>query len=266
MSDWAAYDGIAGRYDQAWGRRFEVVARLVWDRISPARGASVLDIGTGTGIVPHALGGRASDLAIVAACDRSTGMIAVARGRVPMLRPVAADAVSLPFRDSAFDVATASFVMSHLLDSETGLVEARRVLKPGGVLAMTSWAAGEDEPSKLWSRILAGAVTAERVEAAFARVTPSLSRFGDPAGVERSLTRAGFERVTVEAHPLESRLSVAEFIADRELTTGARYARHALGVEEWGRLLGRARDELGRRFGRELQFSRGVLIGVGRKA
>ena len=266
MTDWAAYDTIAGRYDEVWGSRFETVARLVWKRIPPARGAAVLDVGTGTGIVPHALGARASDLAIVTGCDRSTGMIAVARCRVPLLRPVTADAVSLPFRDSAFDVATASFVLSHLLDYETGLAEVRRVLKPGGVLAMTSWAAGEDEPSKVWSRILAGAVDAKRVEAAFARVAPSMSRFEEPGGVERSLTCAGFAKVTVETHTIESRLSVDQFVADRELTTGARYARHILGVEEWDRLLGRARDELGRRFGQELWFSRGVLIGVGGKA
>jgi ubiquinone/menaquinone biosynthesis C-methylase UbiE len=262
MTDWSAYDTIAGRYDEAWGGRFEAVARLVWERVPPAHGAAVLDIGTGTGIVPHALGARAVDMAIVIGCDRSTGMIRVARARMSLLRPVAADAVSLPFRHSAFDVVTASFVLSHLSDYEAGLAEVRRVLKPGGLLALTSWAAGEDGPSEVWSRLLTGVVGAERVEAAFARVAPSMSRFEDPPGVERSLTRAGFAKVTVEAHAIESRLSVEQFIADRELTTGARYARHVLEVEEWDRLLVRARDELGRRFGPELSFSRGVLIGV----
>ena len=266
VTDWFAYGPIAGRYDDAWGSRFQAVAKLVWQRVSPGRGASVLDIGTGTGILPHALGECAADLAVMTGCDRATGMIRVARARTPSLRVVAADAVSLPFRDAAFDVATASFVMSHLLDYETGLAEARRVLKPGGVLAITSWAAGEDEPSQLWSRLLAGAVAKDRIEAAFARVAPSMSRFEDPAGVERALTHAGFARVTVEAHTIESLLSVEQFVADRELTSGARYARHVLGMEEWDRLLARARDELGRRFGRQLSFSRGALIGVGLKA
>jgi ubiquinone/menaquinone biosynthesis C-methylase UbiE len=266
VTDWFAYDPIAGRYDDVWGSRFEAVAKLVWQRVPPARGASILDIGTGTGIVPHALGECATDLALMTGCDPARGMIQVARSRTPTLRVVAADAVCLPFRDAAFDVATASFVMSHLLDYETGLAEARRVLKLGGVLAITSWAAGEDEPSQLWSGLLTGSVAKERVEAAFARVAPSMSRFEDPAGVERALTQAGFARVTVEAHTIESRLSVEQFVADRELTPTARYARHVLGVEDWERLLGRARDELGRRFGRQLSFSRGALIGVGLKA
>ena len=56
VTDWFAYGPIAGRYDDAWGSRFQAVAKLVWQRVSPGRGASVLDIGTGTGILPHVLG------------------------------------------------------------------------------------------------------------------------------------------------------------------------------------------------------------------
>jgi ubiquinone/menaquinone biosynthesis C-methylase UbiE len=264
VSDWFAYDPIAGRYDDGWGRRFDAVARLVWQRVSPDRGSAVLDIGTGTGIVPAALGASAADLAIVAACDRSQGMMEIARARLPWLRAVAADAVCLPFPDGAFDVATAGFVMSHLRECDKALLEARRVLKKGGVFAMTSWAAGEDEAARVWSQLLSAVVAADRLAAAFARVAPSMARFEEPAGVERALTGVGFAQVVVGAHPIVSVLSVEQFLADRELTSGARYARHLIGEEDWHRLRGRARDELVRRFGARLSFSRGALIGVGR--
>jgi ubiquinone/menaquinone biosynthesis C-methylase UbiE len=265
VTDWSTYDTIADRYDAVWGPRFEAVARLVWQTVNPTRGASILDIGTGTGIVPRSLAGPATDLAIATGLDRSVGMLEVARSRMPTLRAVAGDAVSLPFRDAAFDVATASFILSHLVEYPTGLAEVRRVLKPGGVLAITSWAAGEDGPSQAWSRLLAGTVSRERIQSAFTRVAPSMLHFEDPAGVERALTGVGFTNVTVEAHSIESRLSVDQFIADRELTSGARYARYVTGPDPWNRLLDRARAELERSFGRQFTFSRGALIGVGRK-
>jgi hypothetical protein len=85
-------------------------------------------------------------------------------------------------------------------------------------------------------------------------------------GVARALREAAFAEVSVESHSIESRVSVPEFIADRELTSGARYARHVLSSEKWGRLVERAQEELERRFGDRFTFSRGALIGLGRKA
>lgn len=266
MTDWSAYDPIADRYDEVWGPRFDAVAKLVWRRIAPTSGARVLDVGTGTGILPHALAEHAAHLATLTGCDRSTGMLRVARSRTRWLRVVAADATALPFRGELFEVVTASFVMSHVADYRTAFAELRRVLEPGGRLAITSWAEGEDEPSQVWSRLLTRTVSADQVAAAFARVAPSMAEFETPAKVERSLTQAGFVATSVETHAIESRLSPDQFIADRELTSGARYARHVLGPQEWSRLLQRARDELGERFGPELTFSRGALIGLGRKA
>jgi ubiquinone/menaquinone biosynthesis C-methylase UbiE len=265
-TDWSSYDTIAGRYDEVWGSRFEAVARLIWERVSPARGASVLDIGTGTGIVPHALGSRALELSGVTGCDRSAGMIRAARARMPALRLVAADAATLPFRDSAFDVATASFLLSHLRNYEAGLIEARRVLRPGGVFAMTSWAADTDPYGEAWRKLLADAVSRERLQDAVARVAPSESCFENAAGVERALDAAGFASVEVHPVALEYKLSLEHFLSDRELSSGGRFARHAVGVEAWGRFLARAREELGRRFGSVFTFPRGVLIGLGKRA
>jgi ubiquinone/menaquinone biosynthesis C-methylase UbiE len=260
MSDWSAYDTIASRYDEVWGPRFEAVARLVWERVRPAANAVVLDIGTGTGIVPRGLGSKASALRLVVGCDRSPGMIRLASARMPSLRAAAADALALPFRASRFDVATASFLLSHLANVEGGLAEIRRVLRPGGQLAVTSWAAGQDAPSEAWSSLLAGAVASERIDAASARVAPSETRFECADGVARALTDAGFVRIGVASHTIEGRVSTDRFLADRELASGARFARDVLGEVEWARLLARARGELERRFGRELTFARGVLI------
>jgi ubiquinone/menaquinone biosynthesis C-methylase UbiE len=265
MIDWAAYDVVAGRYDGVWGPRFAAVAEQVWRRVRVAPRASVLDVGCGTGILPRVLLERDNDVALVAGCDRSIGMLEVARLRLPSLRTVAADGQNLPFRAAAFDVATAGFVMSHLAEYSAALEEMRRVLRPEGIVAIASWAAGEGGPSQVWSRLMTDVLPAHRVQSAFARVAPSTAQFEDAAGVERALMEAGFQQVSVEAHSIESSVSVPEFIADRELTSGARYARHFLPSEEWDRLVRRAQEELRRRFGDRFTFSRGALIGLGRK-
>ena len=144
MSDWSSYDTIAARYDDVWGSRFEAVARLLCERMPLGRGTAHLDVGTGTGIVLRALASQASG-SNLAGCDRSIGMIRAARARMPEGRFVAADAMTLPFRDASFDAVTASFVLSHIADLEAGLQEAHRVLKPGGRFAMTSWSTDTDK-------------------------------------------------------------------------------------------------------------------------
>jgi ubiquinone/menaquinone biosynthesis C-methylase UbiE len=192
-------------------------------------------------------------------------MIRAARARMPSLHVVGADATVLPFRDSVFDVVTASFVFSHLPHPETGIAEARRVLKPGGRFALTAWAAGLDAPTEAWTRLLGGAVGAEKVASAVKQVAPSEAELETESSVVRVLDRAGFTAVAVHAHVLETIVSVEQFVAGRVLAPGARYARHVLDREEWEQLVGRAREDLADRFGPRFPFTRGVLIGVGTK-
>src|SRR5256714_843718 len=49
---------------------------------------------------------------------------------------VEADALHLPFADSSFDLVTSAFGFRNLANYEDGLKEIRRVLKPGGTLAL----------------------------------------------------------------------------------------------------------------------------------
>lgn len=266
MTDWSSYDGIAKRYDDVWGTRFEAVARCICERVSLAPGESALDIGTGTGFVLRTLATKASRGSRLTGCDRSIGMIDVARSRVPAGWFVAADVVTLPFRDASFDAVTASFVLSHLGNHEAGLAEARRVLKPGGVFAMTSWAADADVYGEAWRELLAGAVSTELVEAAVARVAPHESHFESAERVDRALAAGGFAAVEVHPVTLEYTILLDQFLADRELSAAGRFARHALSADAWLRLVARAREVLGRRFGSVFHCSRGVLVGVGTRA
>lgn len=266
MIDWRSYDHIAGRYDDVWGSRFQEVARHIWALVSPAAGAIVLDVGTGTGIVPRTLGARVSQLAGVIGCDRSAGMLRLARATMPTLRVLAAEATALPFGRSTFDVVAASFVLSHLPNYKAGLVEAYRVLKPSGLFVMTSWTANTDPYSQAWSELLAEAVSKDRLEDAVAQVAPSEAYFENVENVKAALTDAGFAPSEVHTIAVECRFSLDRYLADRELSSGSRFAREALGPKGWSRFAANARDRLRHSFGSHFDYSRGVHIGLGHRA
>jgi ubiquinone/menaquinone biosynthesis C-methylase UbiE len=262
VTDWSSYDHIAARYDDVWGQRFRAAADLLCERMSLAPAASALDIGTGTGIVLHTL---APTAACLTGCDSSRGMLRRARARISGARFVEADAMTLPFRQGSFDVVTASFVLSHLGDPQGGLREVKRVLKPGGQFAMTSWAADADARAEAWRELLADAVSGEALRGAVTRVTPGESRFESEDGVEGALTTAGFTEVEVHAVALRYTISLDQFLADREISSAGRFGRHTLGGEGWQRWVGQARDALQLRFGSLFQCSRGVLVARARR-
>jgi hypothetical protein len=129
---------------------------------------------------------------------------------------------------------------------------------------MTSWAADADEHTEAWGELLAGAVSKDLLQAAVARVAPRESQFESAEGVDAALTAAGFAGVEVHPVALEYTIALDRFLADRELSSAGRFARHTLGADSWSRLVARAREVLGSRFGSAFECTRGVLIGLAR--
>lgn len=96
--------------------------------------ARVLDLGCGGGHVSYR---AAPHVAAVVACDVTASMLeavaatAAERGLANITVQQGA-AEALPFPDAAFDVVLCRFTTHHWQDMESGLRQARRVLKPGG--------------------------------------------------------------------------------------------------------------------------------------
>ena len=107
---------------------------------SALAGRRVLDLGAGTGVAGRAA--LAAGARSVVCTDSALGML---RWCGAGLRPVAAEATALPFRDGCFDLALAAFCLGHLADPAAGLREARRV---AAGLAASSFAAGWNHPAK----------------------------------------------------------------------------------------------------------------------
>ena len=141
---WAwLYDPLAWLF--TFGRSGEV-ARLTLDTVEAEAGDQVLDVGTGTGAVALAAAERVGPTGEVVGIDPSPEMVAKARakasGRAASPRFEVAAIEDLPFESASFDRVVAQLMLHHLPDDlrGVGLAEVRRVLKPGGTLAVTDFA------------------------------------------------------------------------------------------------------------------------------
>lgn len=99
----------------------------------------VLDIGCGPGAIPILIAERIPT-AHVTGVDLSPKMLAHAE-RAKASSPAAervrfklADAKGLPFEDRSFDVVCSNTILHHIPDPTFLLIEASRILRPGGVL------------------------------------------------------------------------------------------------------------------------------------
>jgi SAM-dependent methyltransferase len=94
----------------------------------------VLDLGCGDGRLSAEL-----DAAELTAADVSLTALERARRQLPGARIVELEPdAPLPFDDGAFDLVLCAETIEHVRDVQLLLSEVRRVLRPGGVLALTT--------------------------------------------------------------------------------------------------------------------------------
>ena len=130
------FDRISPVYD-AMNRTMTAGLDQRWRRAAVAAvvrpGDRVLDACCGTGDLAVAAlhaGGHVTGL------DFSERMLERARRKSAEIEWVQGDALSLPFEDGSFDATTVGFGVRNLDDLERGLAELRRVLRPGGRVAI----------------------------------------------------------------------------------------------------------------------------------
>lgn len=129
---------------QAWRagphRLYGRLASAAVDTVTPVAGLTAVDVGSGTGAMAEALAARG---AWVICVDRSLTMLRLA----PEPR-VVGDIAALPLASRRFDLAAASFVLSHTDDPQLALAELARVIQEGGRVLATAFPARDRHPVK----------------------------------------------------------------------------------------------------------------------
>jgi len=167
-------------------------------------GMSVLDVGTGTGLVAREAVRIVGTPALVTGVDPSAGMISNAK--VPVgVRLLAGSAESIPAADGAADFLSMGYALRHISDLSVAFSEFHRVLKSGGRLCLLEITRPEGFIHRAALKIyMRGFVPlASRLVARRAGM-PELMRYywdtieacASPASIMSALSSAGFRDVT----------------------------------------------------------------------
>ena len=151
----AAVNGpLWGARARDWAEIQEGIIRpaylAVLDRAGVGAGTAYLDIGCGSGMAAMIAAARGAK---VSGIDAAPALLAIARERSQTGDFRTADLEELPFADAGFDVVTSFNAIQFAGNPALALAEARRVTRPGGIIAILVW--GEPEGMEMASIITA---------------------------------------------------------------------------------------------------------------
>jgi SAM-dependent methyltransferase len=204
-------------------------ARAVLRAHPPAPGSAVLDVACGTGIGARLASGLVGREGRVVGVDADDAMLAVARktaggrgGGAP-IEWRQANALALPFPESAFDHVLSFEGLQFFPDRPAALREIRRVLRPGGTFVGTVWGPLERNPG---FEALAEALR-HYVSADAGRLPPFA--LTDVEAIRTLVGAAGFGEVSVRVDALTFAVPSAETLVDW-LAAGGPTIRHSLAL------------------------------------
>lgn len=201
--DWREAGDAWGRAVQDWACLFEHysfdVLTAMFDRLGVGPGVRLLDVACGSGLaIRHAR----SRGATVAGIDASEPLVRRARERSPDNEIVLGSMFELPWPDESFDAVVS--VNGIWGGCGEALVEARRVLRPGGLVAFSFWGQGPPLDLRPVFKVFARHVPERNVQG-----MRNLNDVAVPGIAERMTLDAGL--VPVERG---SRISVLELADD----------------------------------------------------
>jgi SAM-dependent methyltransferase len=188
-----------------WGARAAVRAELyagisipAWEVVMEATGIGagtrVLDVGCGSGEFCQLAAARG---AAVSGIDAAEGMIEVASQLLPDADLRVGAMERLPWEEGSFDVVTGFNAFQFAADFVAALAEARRVARPGGLVAICNW--GRPHHRQLLA--VTGRLQKLRPPAPPGPMPPEPPEIGEPGVLEDLARRAGLR--PREAHEVD---------------------------------------------------------------
>ncbi|HTF08889.1 MAG TPA: methyltransferase domain-containing protein, partial [Asanoa sp.] len=141
------FDRAAPTYEQSGVEFFAPPGRELVARARVRLGERVLDLGCGRGDVLLPAAAAVGPTGEVIGVDFAPGMIAAttdAAKDLPWVRVTAGDADYPDFPPGSFDAVTAGFMVFLLPDPPAAVARWARLLRPGGRLALSTFAEGRD--------------------------------------------------------------------------------------------------------------------------
>jgi SAM-dependent methyltransferase len=191
-----------------WTRRQETIRRLsahvsAWmlDAVALQPGRRVLELAAGLGETGMLAAEQVAPMGGVIVSDQADAMLDGARARAAELglsnvefQVISAEWIDLPL--ASVDAVLCRWGYMLLADPPAALAETRRVLRPGGRVALAVWDAVQHNP---WGLL----PTLELIERGFATApapgTPGPFALGDPERVRELLAHAGFAEIDVQS-------------------------------------------------------------------
>lgn len=158
--------------------------------------ATVLDVACGPGTLALKLAQQAEK---VHGIDFSEAMLAIFRNKIEQAghRNIAlhcGDAQTLPYADNTFDAAFSLFGLMFFPDRKQGFAEIYRTLKPGGSIAVTSWAPVDQSPAM---QTMFGALRAIKPD--LPQPQRSIATLENPERFKQEMEDAGFRNVEIRS-------------------------------------------------------------------
>jgi SAM-dependent methyltransferase len=191
----------------AWRRWHDKSLRL-WRELTDALltaaklepGHRVLDLASGTGDPALTLAAVVGPTGHVVVTDLGPQMLEIARENAERaglhnLSFDVVDAHAMPYADASFDRVTCRLGVMYFWDCARALAEIRRVLKPGGVVALIAWGPVEQNQ---YMRAALGPFKQRQPPPAVPPDCPHPYRFAVPGSLGAQLRAAGFASVLEE--------------------------------------------------------------------